>query len=390
MRGRVGVIFLTVLIDLIGFGIIIPILPYYSQRFGANALGFGVLMGAFSGMQFVATALLGRWSDRVGRRPIILATTVINAAGYIMFAFAPSFGVLLIARLVSGFAGGNISAAQAYIADVTTSAERSKGMGMIGAAFGIGFTLGPAIGGIAGHYWGPTGPGLVAAGLSLGNFVLAYRILPESLREEHRTATQFWPFGRLAEAFRNARLRPLLIVWALAPFAFAGYTVALPLFANTTFGWHERDLGFLFTVIGVTAALVQGWLFGRLVRLTGDRALLILGLFGMAAAIVAVPFLSGVPVLYGWTVVLSFSQSVFAPAATGMVSVLAGPAEQGTVLGVAQSLSALGRLLGPVATGALYDRAGPMTAFVGAAAVMAIGGLVAFGVPRSDPARGSG
>ncbi len=386
-RGRLGVIFLTVLIDLIGFGIVIPILPYYAQHFGAKGLGFGLLIGAFSGMQFLATSLLGRWSDRVGRRPIILATTLINFAGYVLFAFAGSFWMLLVARLISGFAGGNISAAQAYIADITTSADRSKGMGMIGAAFGIGFTIGPALGGLAGHYWGHTGPGLVAAGLSLTNFILAYRILAESLQAEHRSATGFWPFGHMAQAFGNARLRPLLIVWALAPFAFAGYTVALPLFAATTFGWRERDLGLLFTAIGVTAAVVQGWLFGRLVKLTGDRVLLIAGMFGMAAAIAVMPFVRTVPVLYGFTVLLAFSNSVFAPAATGMVSVLAGAAEQGTVLGVAQSLGALGRLLGPETTGTVYDGAGARAAFLSAAAVMAIGGLAALGVPRHGPAR---
>lgn len=381
-RGRLGVIFLTVLVDLIGFGIVIPILPYYAQRFGAKGLGFGLLIGAFSGMQFVATALLGRWSDRVGRRPIILATTLINMSGYILFAYAGSYWVLLVARLISGFAGGNISAAQAYVADVTTSAERSKGMGLIGAAFGIGFTVGPAVGGLAGHYWGHTGPGLVAAGLSLANFALAYRILPESLKQEHRMATELWPFGHMAQAFANLRLRQLMIVWALAPFAFAGYTVAMLLCASATFGWRERELGFLFTAIGVTAALVQGWLFGRMVRVTGDRALLIAGMFGMALGIAAVPFLTRVPVLYGWTVVLAFSNSVFAPAATGMVSVLAGPAEQGTVLGVAQSLGALGRLLGPEAIGTAYDRAGAMSAFLAAAAIMTLGGLAALGVQR--------
>ncbi|MBI1722759.1 MAG: MFS transporter [Gemmatimonadetes bacterium] len=381
-RGRLAVIFLTVLIDLIGFGIVIPILPYYAQQFGAKGLGFGLLLGAFSGMQFLATALLGRWSDRVGRRPIILATTLINVAGYLLFAYAGSYGMLLIARLISGFAGGNISAAQAYVADVTTSAERSKGMGLIGAAFGIGFTVGPAVGGLAGHYWGHVGPGLVASGLSAVNFVLAYRILPESLKQEHRTVSELWPFGHMAQAFANLRLRPLMVVWALAPFAFAGYTVALPLFVVAVFGWHERDLGLLFTVIGITAAVVQGWLFGRLVRVAGDRALLIAGTFGMAVAIAAVPFLSTTAVMYGWTVVLAFANSVFAPAATGMVSVLAGPAQQGTVLGVAQSLGALGRLLGPEAAGTVYDGAGAKAAFLAAAAIMALGGLAALGVQR--------
>src|SRR6185437_2977764 len=153
-RARTGVIFFTVLIDLIGFGIVLPILPFYAQRFGAAGQGYGYVIGVFSLMQFVATALLGKLSDRIGRRPVLLTTMIVNAVGYTLFAFAGSYWVLFLSRVVSGFAGGNISAAQAYMADITTPAERSRGMGMIGAAFGIGFSLGPAIGGFSAHYLG--------------------------------------------------------------------------------------------------------------------------------------------------------------------------------------------------------------------------------------------
>src|SRR5881396_2365723 len=199
-RSRIGVIFFTVLIDLIGFGIVLPILPFYAQRFGAAGLGYGAIIGVFSLMQFVATALLGKLSDRIGRRPVLLTTMVVNAVGYTLFAFAGSYWVLFISRVVSGFAGGNISAAQAYVADITTPAERSRGMGVIGAAFGLGFILGPAVGGLSAHYLGPAAPGLVAAGLSLANFVSAYAILPESLRAEHRTARKAWDLSHIAAA----------------------------------------------------------------------------------------------------------------------------------------------------------------------------------------------
>jgi len=153
-RSRLSVIFFTILVDLIGFGIIIPILPYYAQRLGAGGFGLGALLGVFSLMQFVATAVLGRTSDRVGRRPILLATMLCNAAGYLLFAAAHSYALLFLARVVSGFAGGNISAAQAYVADITTRSERSRGMGVIGAAFGLGFIIGPAVGGLSAHYLG--------------------------------------------------------------------------------------------------------------------------------------------------------------------------------------------------------------------------------------------
>src|SRR3989442_2101269 len=163
-RSRLSVIFFTVFIDLVGFGIVLPILPYYAQHFGARGLLFGMLVGAYSGMQFLATAVLGRLSDRVGRRPILLTTMVINAAGYVLFALAGSYRVLFVARLVSGFSGGNISAAQAYVPDVTTPPERSQGMGIVGAAFGLGCIVGQAIGGIAPPYGRDLAARLRAAG----------------------------------------------------------------------------------------------------------------------------------------------------------------------------------------------------------------------------------
>lgn len=380
-RARIAVIFFTVLIDLIGFGIVLPILPYYAQRFGATGLSYGALIGVFSLMQFVATALLGKLSDRVGRRPIILATTLINAAGYTMFAFAGSYEVLFLARVVSGFAGGNISAAQAYIADITTPAERSRGMGLIGAAFGIGFSLGPAIGGFAAHYLGPSAPGLVAVVLSLANFVSAYFILPESLRHEHRARRALFDLRHLGDAIARPRLRPLMVVWALTPFAFAGYTAALPFHAAGALGWKERELAVLFTLIGITAALVQGYLFAKIVRRTGERTLVIAGTFGMALSIGVIPLLGSSFDLYAWTLVLAFANSLFAPAATGLVSVYADATEQGAVLGAAQAIAALGRTAGPFAIGAVYDVSG-VAAFALSGGVMVLAGVSSLWLER--------
>ena len=381
-RSRLGVIFLTVLIDLIGFGIIMPILPMYAQRFGAQGIGYGALVFVFSAMQFLATALLGRLSDRIGRRPIILTTMLFNAAGYVLFAFAPSYAVLFFARVISGFASGNISAAQAYVADITPPPERARDMGTIGAAFGIGFVLDPIIGGLADHYLGHVAPGLIAAGLSLINFLSASAILRESLATEHRTARPLLDFGHMGAALGREQLRPLMLVWLIAPFAFAGYTVALPLHATAALGWGAKELGWLFVVIGTIAAAVQGFLFGRIERRTGARALLVVGLFGMAVSIAAVPYAATSLQLYAWTVPLAFANSLFAPAASGLVSIYADPTEQGTILGAAQAFAALGRSLGPLAAGWAYDGLGQRTAFLLAGAVMPVAGVSSMQLPR--------
>jgi MFS transporter, DHA1 family, tetracycline resistance protein len=376
-RSRFAVIFFTVLIDLIGFGIVMPILPFYAQRFGASGLAYGAVLGVYSFMQFVATALLGKLSDRIGRRPVLLATMLINAIGYMLFAFAGSYWVLFLSRVVSGFAGGNISAAQAYMADITTPAERSRGMGVVGAAFGIGFSAGPGVGGLADHYLGHMAPGLIAVILSLANFVSAYFILPESLRPEHRVKRPIFDLRHIGEAVARPKLRPLMLVWALTPLGFAGYTAALPYRAIAALGWKQLQLTYLFIIIGVTAAAVQGYFFGKLVRRTGERPLVIAGTFGMAFSIAIVPFLPSSALLYAWTFILAISNSVFAPAAIGLVSVYADPNEQGTVLGAAQAISALGRTAGPPLIGTVYD-VSPVTSFLLAGLFMGLAGLAAF------------
>jgi len=381
-RSRVAVIFFTVLIDLIGFGIVIPIVPYYAKQFGASGFAFGALLGVYSLMQFFAAAVLGRLSDRVGRRPVLLTTMVLNTGGYLLFAFAGSYWALFASRVIGGFAGGNISAAQAYIADSTSAADRSRAMGLLGAAFGLGFVIGPAIGGGAGQYLGSAAPGLVAAGLSLLNFVSAWAILPESLHPDHRTERRGLGFEAIAQGLADRRLRPLMLVWGIFPFAFAGYTAALPYHAAAAFGWQQKDLALFFIVFGITGALTQGLVFRGLAPRVGERWLVILGTAGVAVAIGAVPFAHSSLVLYAATVALALCQGVVSPAASGLVSVYASPTEQGTTLGAAQALGALGRTLGPEAIGGAYDAAGARAAFLAAAGVMLLAWLATLGLEK--------
>lgn len=383
-RARLSVIFLTVFIDLVGFGLIMPILPFYAQKFGVAGFGFGALLGIYSLMQFLATQILGRLSDQHGRRPLLLITILFSGAGYVLFALAGSYSALFIARLISGFSGGNISVAQAYIADVTSPAERSRGMGMIGAAFGLGFVVGPALGGLAAHYLGPTAPAWTAAVLCAVNLVSAWFVLPESLHADHRSTRPLFDFTHLRRAVTHPQMAPVIGWWIFAPLAFSGYMVATPLYTATAFGWHEKELGWFFTIVGITAAAVQGYFFGRLTRRFGDRPLLITGTAGMVLGILIVPFAPTALALYAWTFMLAFSNSIAAPAASGLVSRFAGPAEQGTMLGAAQALSALARFLGPVSIGKVYDAWSPRAAYFIAAGIMLIACFSTTRIPAEE------
>jgi len=382
---RLGVIFLTVFIDLAGFGLIIPVLPYYAEQFGASALGFGALVGVFSLTQFVATVVLGGLSDRIGRRPVLLATIAVGAVGYTLFGLASSYAWLFVARAIAGFAGGNISVAQAYIADVTLPSERSRGMGLVGAAFGLGFIVGPALGAVAAHYGGLRAVGFVAAGLCAVNLASAFFVLTESLRQEHRAARPLVDTTHLRRGLTNPRFRHTFAVFGLIPFAFSGYIVAVPLFSERAFGWGSAQLGMFFTVVGVIAASVQGYFFGRIQPRTGDRPLIAWGTLGMAIGIAAIPLASRSWEMFPCVVILAFGNSIAAPALTGLISTLAGPAEQGAMLGSAQALSAIGRFSGPFLFGQLFDLVGPRATFLTAGSVMLLAWLVTLRIRPAAP-----
>ncbi|MEX0690408.1 MAG: MFS transporter [Gemmatimonadales bacterium] len=379
-RSRLAVIFLTVLIDLIGFGLILPILPYYSRAFEASGFAYGALVGVFSLMQFAATVVLGRLSDRLGRRPVLLGTIALAVAGHLIFAFAASYAMLFAARAMAGLAAGNISVAQAYIADVTTPAERSRSMGLIGAAFGLGFVLGPALGGFAVHWGGPHAAGLVAAGLCLVNLVSAWVILEESLETSHRATRPLLDAEHMRRGMTDAALRPPFLVFSIVPFAFAGYIVALPLWAEARFGWGERDLAAYFTLIGICAVVVQGWAFGKIQPYTNDRTLAMIGCLGMACGLAILPILPTSGWVYAAVIPYAVSNSLAAPALTGIISSLADPTEQGAMIGAAQSYSALGRFSGPLLFGWIYDGVGANEALLGAALVMGLGAVVAHAI----------
>jgi len=367
-------IFLTVFIDLLGFGIVIPLLPVYAQAYGASQSELGLLFGCFSGMQFFFAPMWGRVSDRVGRRPVLVGGLLGTAGSYLLFGFADSMLLLFVSRLLAGFFGANVSTAQAYIADVTTPENRAKGMGMIGAAFGLGFTLGPWIGGELAAV-SPGAPGFLAAGLSLCAATFGYLKLAEPPRER-RSAARIFRLDQARNAARDGRIGIVLLLGFLFIFSFSAFESMF-----TVFGLHEfpevfgvpaaiekasyadvlaaapivgRYMGF----IGIVSAIIQGGLIRRLVPRFGETTLAVAG-----PAFLALSFL-GLALAPSWSFVLlacfwmPIGFGLGNPAFQSLVSRASPREEQGAYLGLNQSTLSLARLAGPLAAGFAFDQVG--------------------------------
>ncbi|HVH12401.1 MAG TPA: MFS transporter [Longimicrobium sp.] len=348
-RSPLAVVFVTVFLDLVGFGIVIPLLPLYGERFGAGPVAAAWLLAIYSLMQFIFAPGWGRLSDRIGRRPVLLVGLFGSALSYLAFGLAGSLAVLFVARAASGMMGANIGVAQAYIADVTPPQDRAKGMGMIGAAFGLGFIFGPAIGGMLSRF-GPEWPFLGAAALSAANGIVAYFRLPESLPPSARAAqpARAGLRARLATVVgASPRLRRLYATAFLTTLALSAVEATLAMWAVRRWLLTQESIGYGFAAIGLVAALAQGVLVARLVKRMGERRSAMLGLALLAVAMVAVPLAPTLPLVAAALALWAIGQGAATPAVTAMISHQAGPAEQGRILAASQSLSALGRVLGP-------------------------------------------
>ena len=369
------IIFVTVFIDLLGFGIIIPLLPFYAQSYGANAFTIGLLGTVFSLMQFLVAPVVGRLSDRVGRRPVIIYGLLASAVAYVALALADSLALIFAARIVGGIAGGNIPTAQAYIADVTTPENRAKGMGLVGAAFGLGFVFGPAIGGVLTRF-GPAMPMWCAGALCFLNFVAAVYLLPES----RRGSTTRVSLGRL-DLFRRARRHPglvrLLLVFFLVSAAFSGFEATFALFSERRFGFTAETIGYVFAFIGLILATVNGLLVGRVVPRVGERRIVPLALGVIALGLLLIPAVPSVFALFLVCGTIALGMGFNNPALTSVISRLSDPSEQGGMLGLAQSLAALGRIAGPAWGGFLFDRLGMTIPFLSAGSIMVLAVLLA-------------
>ena len=392
-RSPLFVLFLTVFIDMVGFGIIIPVLPLYAERFHASPIAIGWLTGIYSGMQIIFTPILGKISDRLGRRPVLMLSLAGTALGFALMGTAHTLTLLFVARIIAGITGGNISIPQAYIADVTTPETRSKSMGMIGAAFGLGFTFGPMIGGIMSRI-SYSAPFYFAAALAAGNVVLLYFILPESLPKEHRARPH--EDASVAEVFRHGSGWMFAIVVATYFFLIAGFAIMTTLFALFTerrFGYDAHANGYLFGFIGILTVIVQGGLIGRLVKIFGEPALARTGLLITAASLAFFPFCGNLSWLLLVCVGLSLGSGLASPPLNGLASQMIERSWQGRALGVMQSAGSTARLLGPLLGGFLlmFDLKKSLphfgeTPFLAAAFLCFIGAALAFcvKVPRAD------
>ncbi len=410
------VIFLTVFIDLVGFGVVVPLVPLYSRDFGAQGFVIGVIFAAYSAMQFVFAPVWGRLSDRHGRRPILLLSTAGACLSYVLFALASGLAnhttalwLMILSRLFAGICGGNITVAQAYIADITPPEDRSKRMGLIGMAFGLGFIFGPIFGGLGLKFFGLTGPGWIASAICAANFIVAFSILAESLKP---TSEHVRPRPHLEQWFHTLS-RPqvglLVIIFFLATFCFSCFETTLPLLVSDHFHLNIQGVNpaetttivYLFAFCGIIGAVVQGGAIGPLVKRCGEPRLIALSLVLTGLSLVLLPYLKGTTE-FSWTglfrqagwpwakllfllAILSVGTSLTRPPVFGMISNLTPADEQGATIGVAQGAGSLARILGPVFAAAGYAQAPAFPYLICGAVAVGTGILAAIRLFRVLP-----
>lgn len=352
-------IFLVVFIDLLGFGIILPLLPYIAEKYAATPLMIGLLSGAYSLFQFIAGPILGRLSDRYGRKKLLIISQLGSMAGYVLLALAGSLPLLFISRIIDGITGGNISIAQAYMADVTTKETRAKGMGLLGAAFGIGFMFGPAIGGYLSKY-GFAAPALFAAGISALSTVATTLFLTETVnvkqaKSSPRTAMTFTELKRV---LKTPPISTLLMIFFLLSLGFSGMQGTYALFVQAKFGWGPTEVGYIFALIGIVAIITQVKVLAFATKSYGEYKTLVWSVLILAMGFGLIGATSYLPLFIVGNALIPLGNSLANPTLTAIATESIPPSEYGETLGLLQSSGSLGRIFGPVAAGAIYSFGG--------------------------------
>lgn len=374
-RSRLFTVFTVVFLDLLGFGLIIPLIPFYAETFGASETVVGLLVASYAAAQFIGAPLLGRWSDRRGRRPVLLLSIFGTFLSLLLLGVANTLLILFFSRILDGLTGGNISVAQAYITDVTDESNRAKGLGLIGAAFGLGFIFGPAMGGVLSSvgsrlaldgaiHWQFALPAFVAAALSFINMIQVYFLLPESLTEErraelaHRPSRAVFSLSALRQAFRRPGVGPLLQVRFWYGLASAMLQTIFPLYASVRLALTASETAYVLTYVGVLAVIVQGGLMGRLSHRFSEKSLifsssiiLTLGLAGWGLA-------PSVPVLLVVLIPISYAIGVLNTVLSSALTKAVNPDEVGGILGISSSLESATRAISPSLGGWLIGALG--------------------------------
>ncbi len=371
-KSQLTILFMTVFIYLLGFGIIIPIIPILSRDFGATATESGLLMSIFSLMQFLFAPFWGKLSDRWGRRPILMFCLLCEGLSYVLFAFADNLTMLFVARGLAGFFGASISTASAYISDITEKQDRSKSMALIGVAFGLGFVFGPALGGLMAGYselissaphFKTTFSSLVVAALCFANFIFAYFKLKESRRPEALSKSRQSPvegsikIGRLQNILNHLKIETmgaLIIIFFLLSMSMSAMEATLILYMGEVFHWGIKEVSLGFLYIGVIMIFTQGFLVRKLLPRWGERKVLVVGIVLFMIGMGTIPLGSQLWMLAISMTFLSLGNGLTNPSILGSVSLLSKNDEQGEKLGLTQSLSSLGRILGPPIGGFVY------------------------------------
>jgi DHA1 family tetracycline resistance protein-like MFS transporter len=366
------VIFLTIFVNLVGFGIIIPLLPFYAETFGATPLVIGLLFASFSLSQLIASPLLGDLSDRWGRRPVLILSLLGTVVSFVMLAVAGSLAMLFAARIVDGLSGGNITTARAYIADITAEEDRARAFGILGAAFGLGFIVGPALGALFAHI-SYTAPIWAAAAITVVATGMAVFWLPETVHHVHAGGGS--PWRALAELSRRPSLRVLLTVDFVYWTAFAVYTTTFALFGARRFGFDVSHTGYLLAAFGFLGVMVQGVLVGPIVEALGERRTLLVGLVVAAIGWGGSAMTYSVPVFVALLVPAALGTGLCNATLSALISNCAGPQEQGRVQGAAGALESLGRTFGPVWGNGALQVLGEGSAY-GSAAMVLLGAAV--------------
>lgn len=376
-------IFFTVFIDLIGFGLVIPVLPTYAEQLNASGTQVGFLIASYSIMQFLCMPFWGRLSDHFGRKPILIISLFASSVGYLIWGFSNSLPMLFASRLIQGAGNANIAVAQAYVTDVTNPENRAKGMGLVGAAFGLGFVLGPAIGGcFVGH--GLQIVGFLAAAFSFIDLILTAIYLPEPEKRSNAATERFSLNPRFyIKTLTDEKLRVSLVIFLVVTFAFANMEATLVMLTARQFSFGPVQNSLMFAYIGFLIVLVQGGMIHRLSKKYGEKKLIATGSLLVASGLLLTPLTANLWVLALALAMLAFGYGINTPSNQSILSKLAKGENVGGVMGVGQSLSTLGRIIGPVIGGAAFEHLGTGSPYVIGAIAMVAAFLLSLRLPTA-------